>query len=227
MTSIFEICWTIDLASASNGILHCKQPENPLEIHSNSGCWAKIYVCFYNESHWIWFAIHLNRFDHISSLLGIVKSTRAENSFSFTHSLLEMTLFYWCCKWSNSNAMQIRDIALSSWKWPRASNGEFHECKVKCAISCHGKNGWERYKIFFSSPSLSMHWVHAPGLWHHIELVQNLIYYFPIVFTSWSIGNACRLRHKVTTCAPMSNAWTFLCAAVSLPIDFRYWYWLT
>lgn len=32
-------------------------------------------VCFYIESHWIWFAIHLNGFHHVSSPLGIGKST--------------------------------------------------------------------------------------------------------------------------------------------------------
>lgn len=117
----------------------CTWIENAfaISIHYHSvslslclSCSIKRLVCFNIENYWIWFANHLNRFRHISSPLGIGKSTfwcwlSKERTSERMNEWTDGRIAEW--KWY-ANKRYCTYIVMVSWALWR--DVEFSECKV-------------------------------------------------------------------------------------------------
>lgn len=201
-------------------------------------------ICFHLKSHWIWFAMHLNRFDHISSPLGITKSTTS-HSFNRlpTRSLVLIQrnkIDRWKC-YANKRYCTFFRMAAS--KKPRQFDFFSPLVTLECKV---GRISSWIWSVVMENDSWSTRFLHSHVAWRvmllhliqthlyfvqHIELVQNLIYYFPIVFTSKSTYFHChrhhRLRHKVTTWTPAPGHYISLLGFSDQFDSIRCWYRLT
>lgn len=153
-------------------------------------------VCFHFENHCIWFAIHLNGFDHISSPLGgIAKSTRLRQALR--SSTMRNKMDEWKCYANKRYCTFLGSTEQVMWIFFFAPfffefSFRFEYIKVEHWVKCDQLSWRENVgeKSTFSvwpcnatmSHRILVYSVYTP--WQHIELVQNLIYYFPIVFTS-------------------------------------------